>query len=78
MLKGRKSLTGSVGQIRCLPQPDSCMGFEPGPSKEGSWMMAQNGLVVAGIDIAKDKADVSIRALSNDKRSRAPRRDVGS
>jgi transposase len=27
-------------------------------------MMAQNGLVVAGIDIAKDKADVSIRALS--------------
>jgi len=27
-------------------------------------MMAQDGLVVAGIDIAKDKADVSIRALS--------------
>ena len=27
-------------------------------------MMAQNGLVVAGIDIAKDKADVCIRALS--------------
>ncbi len=26
--------------------------------------MAQNGLVVAGIDIAKDKADVSIRAVS--------------
>ncbi len=44
--------------------PNSCMGFEPGPSKEGSWMMAQNGLVVAGIDVAKDKADVSIRALS--------------
>jgi transposase len=40
------------------------MGLEPEPSKEGSWMMAQNGLVVAGIDIAKDKADVSIRALS--------------
>src|ERR1700676_1117593 len=44
--------------------PNSCMGLEPEPSKEGSWMMAQNGLVVAGIDIAKDKADVSIRALS--------------
>jgi transposase len=27
-------------------------------------MMAQNGLVVAGIDIAKDKADVCIRAVS--------------
>jgi transposase len=40
------------------------MGFEPGPSKEGSWMMAQNGLVVVGIDIAKDKADACIRALS--------------
>jgi transposase len=40
------------------------MGFEHEPSKEGSWMMARNGLVVAGIDIAKDKADVSIRALS--------------
>jgi len=40
------------------------MGLEPEPSKEGSWMMAQDGLVVAGIDIAKDKADVSIRALS--------------
>ena len=26
--------------------------------------MAQNGLIVAGIDIAKDKADVCIRALS--------------
>jgi transposase len=40
------------------------MGLEPGPSKEGSWMMAQNGLVVAGIDIAKDKADACIRSLS--------------
>jgi transposase len=40
------------------------MGFEPEPSKEGSWMMAHNGLVVAGIDIAKDKADACIRALS--------------
>jgi transposase len=40
------------------------MGLEPEPSKEGSWMMAQNDLVVAGIDIAKDKADASIRARS--------------
>jgi transposase len=40
------------------------MGFEPGPSKEGSWMMAQNDLVVAGIDVAKDKVDACIRALS--------------
>jgi transposase len=40
------------------------MGFEPGPSKEGSWMMAQNDRVVAGIDVAKDKVDACIRALS--------------
>src|SRR6202047_5168626 len=40
------------------------MGFEPGPSKEGSWMMAQNDLVVVGIDIAKHKVDACIRSLS--------------
>jgi len=44
--------------------PNSCMGFEPEPSKEGSWMMAQNDLIVAGIDVAKDKVDVCIRPLS--------------
>jgi transposase len=33
-------------------------------SKEGSWMMAQNDVVVAGIDVAKDKVDVCIRSLS--------------
>src|SRR5207245_4472913 len=40
------------------------MGFEPEPSKEGSWMMAQNNLVVVGIDVAKDKVDACIRSLS--------------
>jgi transposase len=40
------------------------MGFEPVPGKEGSWMMAQNDRVVAGIDVAKDKVDVCIRSLS--------------
>src|SRR6202171_6355951 len=44
--------------------PSSGMGLEPGPSKEGSWMMAQNDLVVAGVDVAKDKVDVCIRSLS--------------
>jgi transposase len=38
------------------------MGLEPEPSKEGSWMMAQNGPVVVGIDVAKDKVDACIRA----------------
>jgi transposase len=40
------------------------MGFEPGPSKEGSWMMTQDDLVVAGIDVAKNKVDVCIRSQS--------------
>src|SRR6266403_380318 len=40
------------------------MGFEPGPSKAGNWMMAQNDLVVVGIDIAKHKVDACIRSLS--------------
>jgi transposase len=40
------------------------MGFEPEPSKEGNWMMAQNDLVVAGIDVAKDKVDACIRSLA--------------
>jgi transposase len=40
------------------------MGLEPEPSKEGSWMMAQNDLVVVGIDVAKDKVDGCIRSLS--------------
>src|ERR1700738_1905583 len=44
--------------------PNSCKGLEPEPSKEGSWMMAQNDLVVAGIDVAKDKVDVCVRSLS--------------
>src|ERR1700692_4230150 len=44
--------------------PNSCMGLEPEPSKEGSWMMAQKDLVVAGIDVAKDKVDVCVRSLS--------------
>jgi transposase len=37
------------------------MGLEPGPSKEGSWKMAQKGTVV-GIDVSKDKLDVAIRS----------------
>src|SRR6267142_6795237 len=40
------------------------MGLEPALSKEGSWMMAQNDLVVVGIDVAKDKVDACIRSLS--------------
>jgi hypothetical protein len=36
VLEGLRSLSGSVGQTRCVfLNPNSCMGFEPGPSKEG-------------------------------------------
>jgi transposase len=40
------------------------MGVEPALSKEGSWMMAQNDLIVVGIDVAKYKVDACIRSLS--------------
>jgi len=42
--------------------PNSCMGLEPVPSKEGSWKMAQKTLIV-GIDVSKDKLDVAIRSV---------------
>ena len=35
-------------------------------------MMAQNDLVVVGIDVAKDKVDACIRSISQGKRSQAP------
>jgi transposase len=38
------------------------MGLQPALSKEGSWMMAQNDLIVAGIDVAKAKVDACIRS----------------
>ena len=65
VLEGQESLSGSVGQSRCLPLTRTvARALEPEPSKEGSWMMAQNDLVVAGIDVAKEKVDVCIRSLS--------------
>src|SRR5882762_8382082 len=64
VLEGVESLSGAWDRSGVFLNPDSCMGFEPGPSKKGSWMMAQNDLVVAGIDVAKDKVDVCIRSLS--------------
>src|ERR1700724_4426552 len=63
-LKGRRACRGAWDRSGVFLNPNSCMGFEPEPSKEGSWMMAQNDLVVAGIDVAKDKVDVCIRSLS--------------
>src|ERR1700721_248462 len=44
--------------------PNRWKGLEPEPRKEGSWMMAQNDVVVAGIDVAKDKVDVCVRSRS--------------
>jgi transposase len=63
-LEGHRACRGAWDRSGVFLNPNSCMGLEPGPSKEGSWMMAQNDLVVAGIDVAKDKVDVCIRSLS--------------
>jgi hypothetical protein len=63
VLEGRRACREAWDRSGVFLNPNSCKGFEPVPSKEGSWMMAQNDLVVAGIDVAKDKVDVCIRPL---------------
>jgi transposase len=65
VLKGLESLSGSVGQIRCLPQPEQLHGLRARTEQGRAWMMAQNERVVVGIDVAKDKVDACIRALSH-------------
>src|SRR5256886_14048609 len=64
VLKGPESLSGSEGQIRCLPQPEQLHGLRARTEQGREWMMAQNELVVVGIDVAKDKVDACIRSLS--------------
>src|SRR5256886_17046892 len=64
VLKGPESLSGSEGQIRCLPQPEQLHGLRARTEQGREWMMAQNDRVVVGIDVAKDKVDACIRALS--------------
>jgi transposase len=62
VLEGHRACRGAWDRSGVFLNPNSCMGLEPGPSKEGSWMMAQNELVVAGIDVAKHKVDACIRS----------------
>ena len=64
VLEGHRACRGAWDRSGVFLNPNSCKGFEPVPSKEGSWMMAQNDLVVAGIDVAKDKVDACVRSLS--------------
>ena len=64
VLEGHRACRGAWDRSGVFLNPNSCKGFEPVPSKEGSWMMAQNDSVVAGIDVAKDKVDACIRSLS--------------
>jgi transposase len=64
VLEGPRACRGAWDRSGVFLNPNSCKGLEPVPSKEGSWMMAQNDLVVAGIDVAKDKVDVCIRSRS--------------
>jgi transposase len=64
VLKGLESLSGSEGQIRCLPQPEQLHGLRARTEQGREWMMAQKEVIVVGIDVAKDKVDVCIRSLS--------------
>ena len=65
VLEGLRACRGAWDRSGVFLNPNSCKGFEPVPSKEGSWMMAQNDLIVVGIDVAKDKVDAHIRSLSS-------------
>src|SRR5258708_11340760 len=60
----RQRLSQSEGQLRCLPQPEQLQGLRARTEQGREWMMAQNDLVVVGIDVAKDKVDACIRALA--------------
>src|SRR5882724_6612637 len=59
----RQSLSQSEGQLRCLPQPEQLQGLRARTEQGREWMMAQNEVVVVGIDVAKDKVDACIRAF---------------
>src|SRR5262249_15618234 len=50
VLKGLESLSGSEGQIRCLPQPEQLHGLRARTEQGREWMMAQDDVVVVGID----------------------------
>jgi transposase len=67
VLEGLESLSGSEGQIRCLPQPEQLHGLRARTEQGREWMMAQNEVVVVGIDVAKDKVDACIRSLAQRK-----------
>src|SRR5437588_11640836 len=60
----RQSLFKSEGQLRCLPQPEQLQGLRARTEQGREWMMAQDDLVVVGIDVAKDKVDACIRAFA--------------
>jgi transposase len=72
VLEGHRACRGAWDRSGVFLNPNSCKGFEPVPSKEGSWMMAQNKSVVAGIDVAKDKVDVCVRSLSQRQTFHSP------
>src|SRR4030095_7011202 len=65
VLEGHRACRGAWDRSGVFLNANSCRGWEPVPSKEGSGMMAQDDLVVVGIDVAKDKVDAHIRSLSS-------------
>src|SRR5450432_4182465 len=47
-----------------LPQPEQLQGLRARTEQGRDWMMAENDLVVVGIDVAKDKVDACIRRFT--------------
>ncbi|MFB6453601.1 IS110 family transposase, partial [Bradyrhizobium tunisiense] len=64
VLKGLEPVGERGTDSACLPQPEQLHGLRARTEQGREWMMAQNGRVVVGIDVAKDKVDACIRSLS--------------
>src|SRR6266446_9545214 len=62
VLEGHRACRGAWDRSGVFLNPNSCMGFEPEPSKEGSWMMAQNDLVCRLLLEKKKKMDAGSRS----------------
>jgi transposase len=63
-LEGHRACRGAWDRPGVLPQPEQLHGLGARTEQGREWMMAQNDLVVVGIDVAKDKVDACIRSLS--------------
>jgi hypothetical protein len=64
VLEGPRACRGARDRSGIFLKPEQLHGLRARTEQGREWMMAQNDRVVVGIDVAKDKVDACIRALS--------------